>query len=37
MWVEDGSSFDGWDVLPGEKDFVRPSFVCLPLCDETSS
>jgi two-component system sensor histidine kinase HydH len=37
LWVEDGSSFDGGKVLPGEKDLVRLSFVCLPLCDETSS
>jgi len=37
LWVEEGSSFDGRDALAAEKDFVRPSFVCLPLCDETSS
>ncbi len=37
LWVEDGSSFDGGEVPPEEKDFVRPSFVCFPLCDETSS
>ncbi len=37
LWVDDGSSFGGDGVLPEEKDLIRPSFVCLPLCDETSS
>ena len=37
LWVGDGSSFRGDELLPEERDLVRPSFVCLPLCDETSS
>jgi two-component system, NtrC family, sensor histidine kinase HydH len=37
LWVDDGFSFGGDGVLPEEKDLIRPSFVCLPLCDETSS
>ena len=37
VWVDDGSSFGGKGVLPEENDLILPSYVCLPLCDETSS
>jgi two-component system sensor histidine kinase HydH len=37
VWMDDESSFDREGILPEEKDLILLSYVCLPLCDETSS
>jgi hypothetical protein len=37
VWMGDGSSFGGEGIRPEEKGFILPSYVCLPLRDETSS
>ena len=36
LWVDEGSSFNKEEVLSEEKDLLRPSFICIPLYDETS-
>jgi two-component system sensor histidine kinase HydH len=36
LWVDEGSSFNKEEVLSEEKDLLCPSFVCVPLYDETA-
>ncbi len=36
LWVEEVSSFNKKEVLSEEEDLLCPSFVCIPLYDETS-
>jgi two-component system sensor histidine kinase HydH len=36
LWVDEESSFNKEKILPEEEDLFCPSFVCIPLYDETS-
>src|SRR4030043_1319742 len=36
LWVDQGSFFNKKEDLSEEKDLLCPSFVCIPLYDETS-
>ena len=37
LWVEEESSFQKGNALPGEEALLCPAFACIPLYDETSS
>src|SRR4030043_849278 len=36
LWVEEGSSFPNENVPPEEKEFLCPTFACIPMFDEVS-
>jgi two-component system sensor histidine kinase HydH len=36
FWVDEESSFSGEGIHPREKEFFRPTFVCIPLYDTTT-